>query len=562
MAEGALRIGVLCNSLQLQRWQLQSLQKLVEVPGVKLCVVVMNVPGEAIAKPALHAWSTALYRFYRHRVWKPSAMEVVDAAELLGGLPRVECRTVKQGIGEEFLPEDLVRISFHTPDILLRFGFNILRGGILSLPRHGVWSFHHGDEMKYRGGPPGLWEVMNGDPITGAMLQRLTDKLDAGHILRKGWFQTVDHSLEQTVDTVLMHSAIWPAQVCQELLLGNTQAALGRESPSEGRLYKYPRNLDFLRFLWKQWRNKVRFHGKELNEHEEWNIGVYHQPISTLLRDGHNTSVQWLPAPAAGQYRADPFGYYLDGALHVLYERYDQAEGQARIARLRPKQDNNLKRSRTMLDLGKHLSYPYIVEEAGQVFVVPEQAALGRVDLYRLIGTNEGLEPVANLLNEPLLDPTLFKHEGRWWLLGTKPPLTNVELFCYWSEAIGGPFLPHVLNPVKADIRSARPAGTPFVHEGQLWRPGQDSSLTYGGRISLNRVLELSPTAFVEETVKQIGSLTGRWSKGLHTISAAGDVALVAGKRFVTDPDQRRRVRGRKISGLFGNRGGKRKSGH
>jgi len=42
----------------------------------------------------------------------------------------------------------------------------------------GVWSWHHGDEDKYRGGPPAFWEIVNADPVTGALLQRLTERLD------------------------------------------------------------------------------------------------------------------------------------------------------------------------------------------------------------------------------------------------------------------------------------------------------------------------------------------------------------------------------------------------
>lgn len=553
MAEGKLRIGVLCNGMQLQRWQMECLQKLAEVPGVEFCMVAIKA-AQSMTSPKKHSWSTAFYRFYRHRLWKPHAMDPVDASGLLGQLPQVVCNPVLNGNAEHFAPADLEHIGSFRPDALLRFGFNILGGGILQLPKHGVWSFHHGDELKYRGGPPGFWEIMAGDPITGAILQRLTEKLDSGEVLRKGWFQTIDHSLKETVDTVLMHSAVWPAQICRELLAGKALAADGKAGYPDAPLYKYPRNWQFLQFLWLQWRNKLRFHRAELKDHEEWNIGVYHQPIASLLDEGHNTSVQWLPAPAEGQYRADPFGYYMEGQLHVLYERFDQEDGQARIARLRPKQDNNLKRSRTMLDLGKHLSYPYIVEHEGMTLVLPEQAALGRVELYRISAGNDGLEPVAVLLDEPLLDPTLFMHDGHWWLMGTKPPLTNVELFAYWSSSITGPFRPHLLNPVKTDIRSARPAGTPFVHEGTLWRPAQDSSLTYGGRISLNRVLELTPTAFAEETVKHIEPMTGRWSKGIHTISAAGEVTLFDGKRFLTDQAQRSRVRRRKLSGLLGKR--------
>ena len=68
------------------------------------------------------------------------------------------------------------------PDVLVRFGFGIVKGPMLDLPTHGVWGFHHGDEEKFRGGPPGFWEIMHDDPVTGAVLQRLTEKLDAGRI--------------------------------------------------------------------------------------------------------------------------------------------------------------------------------------------------------------------------------------------------------------------------------------------------------------------------------------------------------------------------------------------
>ena len=37
-------------------------------------------------------------------------------------------------------------------DILLRFGFGILRGKIIDVPRYDAWSFHH-DDREIRGGP-------------------------------------------------------------------------------------------------------------------------------------------------------------------------------------------------------------------------------------------------------------------------------------------------------------------------------------------------------------------------------------------------------------------------
>jgi hypothetical protein len=479
-------------------------------------------------------------------------MEEEDLTALLSGATHLAVCPELRGNAEHFPATDLAAVRAQAPDVLLRFGFNILGGEVLTLPRHGVWSFHHGDPEKYRGGPPGFWEIMNGDPITGAVLQRLTPRLDAGPILRQGWFNTVGHSLRETVDTVLMHTACWPSQVLRELLLGHEDAAVGRPPQKHGRLYRYPGNLAFLHFLLKQTANKWDFHRRELREHEDWNCAVLYQRITDLVTDDLSRNVRWLPPPSPQHYRADPFGYIdAAGQLHMLYERFDHATGRGAIARLRPKHDNVLKRSRTLLEDEAHRSYPFIVQRGNEVFVVPEQAATGRTELYRLTPDHERLEPITTLVEEPLFDPTLVEHEGRWWLFGTKAPLTNVELHAYHADRLEGPYQPHALNPVKLDIRSARPAGTPFQVNGVLYRPAQDSSLTYGGRIALNRVDVLTPELFRETTVKHIGPMPDcAWDKGMHTLSAVGEVCFIDGKRHVSVPERRKAVRARKLRRL------------
>jgi hypothetical protein len=205
-----------------------------------------------------------------------------------------------------------------------------------------------------------------------------------------------------------------------------------------------------------------------------------------------------------------------------------------------------------MLGGNGHLSYPFILEREGTVYVIPESASMGRVELYRVNEANEALEHVRTLLEEPLVDPTLFEHQGRWWLFGTKPPLTNVALFAFHAEGPFGPFTPHALNPIKLDVRSARPAGTPFRHGADLYRPAQDSSVSYGHRIALNCVHELSPTRFREEVARYIGPIKGPYGQGFHTISAVGDLTLVDGKRYVRNKAQEDRVRRRKLDRLSG----------
>ena len=61
-----------------------------------------------------------------------------------------------------------------TYDLILRHDFNIIKGEILNSSKYGIWSFHHGDTSKYRGGS-GFWEIINNEPTTGVTLLKLNN---------------------------------------------------------------------------------------------------------------------------------------------------------------------------------------------------------------------------------------------------------------------------------------------------------------------------------------------------------------------------------------------------
>ena len=66
---------------------------------------------------------------------------------------------------------------------------------------------------------------------------------------------------------------------------------------------------------------------------------------------------------------------------------------------------------------------------------------------------------------------------------------------------------------------------------GDLHRPAQDSSSTYGGSITLNHIVRLTTAEFREEPVATVGPLGGGpYAHGLHTLSAVGNRTLVDGK--------------------------------
>jgi hypothetical protein len=178
------------------------------------------------------------------------ALESVDLSGELGDLPALRCRVIRKGrFSEYFSPDDVRRVREAGLDFLLRFAFGIIRGEILESARYGVWSFHHDDEQRYRGGPPAFWEIYCQDPHTGVVLQRLTERLDGGIILKKGLFETAGHSYAENRDRGLFGGAGWPAEVCRDIYAARADYLFSKPSQSAAPIYRAPAEAQMLRYL-------------------------------------------------------------------------------------------------------------------------------------------------------------------------------------------------------------------------------------------------------------------------------------------------------------------------
>ncbi|MBK6347221.1 MAG: hypothetical protein IPF68_15060 [Bacteroidales bacterium] len=108
------------------------------------------------------------------------------------------------------------------------------------------------------------------------------------------------------------------------------------------------------------------------------------------------------------------------------------------------------------------------------------------------------------------------------------------KLKIFFAEKPEGPWEPHPDNPVKTDVRSSRSAGTPFIHEGVLYRPAMDYSEKLQGRIIINRVERLTTDDFAEVPVRELQPYAGSpWPDKIHTLTAMGDHTLIDGCKEV-----------------------------
>lgn len=261
-----LRFGIMCKGTEFPQWEADLLRRLVETPGVEPALLIIDNRPAPPRRPWWKRFITllrgkgVLYSLYMRYCVEPycSANFPQDLSGLLGHVDRLGCTVRTKGkFSEYFSEEDIARIRAYDLDFILRFEFNIIRGEILEIPRYGVWSFHHDDIDKYRGGPPCFWEIFFGDPETEVTLQKLTDRLDGGIVLERGWVATVLDSYARNLNNGLRLGIPWPARLCAEILEGRTEKFFRPPSPTHAKIYYRPTNRETIVYLARWLRRKL-----------------------------------------------------------------------------------------------------------------------------------------------------------------------------------------------------------------------------------------------------------------------------------------------------------------
>ena len=542
---GGLKFAVMLNSMTVQKWQYESLKALVDNPKVNAVLIILNDSEHSKKKGLLHkithySWQHLLFlQYYRH-LFRPKVFRQETVKDLFPDVDIIKCRTSKSKISEYFSENDINEIKARNADFIIKFGFGIIKGDILNCTPMGVWSFHHGDEQKYRGVPPGFWEIYYKDHKTGSILQRLTEKLDSGVILRKGIFKTIEHSWRENLEQSINLTKYWPVHVCNEIIDQGTFPDQTEGVSTNAPLFKIPGNTTFVLFLLKLLGNRIRFHFNELFYCENWQLGIIKARTADILGelqyDIDLEEVDFLQAKNANFYYADGFAVKDSERLLLLFEDYSYNSRQGHLSSVWfNERDYSFTKPVTLLKEPWHLSYPFVFKYKGSTYCLPECKDRKNVELYRLDTNSMKLIHERTLIeNLEAVDPSLIYHQNHWYLFFTAGYATNTELHIWHAENLEDEFMPHVLNPVKSNVGNSRPAGSLFYLDGKLYRPSQDCSRSYGGRIIINEVKILTEQFFLEQTVNVLEPPKG--FQGIHNLSFAGDSMLFDCKKMKFSP--------------------------
>ena len=546
MNKSTLRFAILCDSLEFPKWQAECLAELL-ASGLAEPVAVVTARQNAEPVSRLRrAWKNRnlilwrlFNRFYLNRF--SQSTKPVDLSAALGHVPAVEECPVKVGkFGEAFTEATLNFVRESGADFILRFGFGILKGEILTCTPYGVWSFHHGDPSQFRGQPPGFWEIQSGVPVTGTILQVLSEKLDAGSVLHAGFFQTLPHSYAKSRDAIYLGATSWVRRCCAAILEHGWPLPPAEQLAPTGPIYREPRNRDMVRFLLTTATAFVRNQLNYKAYRQQWNCGMVPAPIDVVAglqgkarQDEALKQTIWMPE-AKGIFRADPFGLPAPTGdqITVFFEEYDWRDGIGRIGQCRFG-SGEFGEFETIVSSPHHLSYPYVIKADEAGYIVPENSAARKLEALPI--GHDG-KPIELFADKYMVDSSIVYFRNKYWLFYVDDVRSkNTELYIMHADHPFGPWTSHPMNPVKSDVRSARPAGTPFVSDGKLYRPAQDCSTHYGSAVQINEVLVLTETDFREVPICRIEpDASGPYPFGLHTLSQAGNFTLIdaAKKQF------------------------------
>lgn len=530
---GRFKFGVICGSNGLNAWQKTTVQNLVAEDDIDLKFVVID-QSHIIQKrnKILTSW---LWRFYfKFRIERLlAALQPVKSDELFKDTILEQCNFISTADGSFAMPSKVIALLKNAElDFMLDFSSLPFSGQVLSIPKHGLWNFQFGDPEKYRKSAPCFWEIYKQEKHTSAYLQRLTEDVNQMEILHEGHLKTAI-SYRKNLDKILHECSSWPLKIATELRSGQTEIQTKTLPIWTKKVWRSPVGLHMIVFPFVQLKSVLQQVWKKLFFTDYWNVGIVHAPIQDFLDTSKKQKVHWFPDLGKDRFMADPFGIIYKDKLHILYEDLKFDEGIGKTASLLYNQ-GLFEKNEIVIDEPFHMSYPFLFKQGGEIYCIPETYQANQVRLYKASDFPDTwvFEKVL-IENYAGIDSTLFEYEGIWYLFSTnKNSGPHYNLNIHFATDCFGPWEAHPKNPVKTDIRSARPAGTLFEHKGEIYRPSMDYSEKIEGRISINKVELLSKNNFKEEAHQVMQPFEDCYfSDKVHTLSKVGSYTLVDGAK-------------------------------
>ncbi|WP_419213953.1 hypothetical protein ACNR9Q_07320 [Maribacter sp. X9] len=547
-----MKIGVFVyNSKQLDNWQLRILDGIVNDPTLELVLLIEggqeidwrlnnSLEGGHTFAGASHLLLKAQLYLEKEYLFKSKGSIIEsELGVVLNNIPTIQVQPVIDKKGSIFAPLEINLIQGYELDLLLNLGSGKIVGEMPNVAKYGTWTLVLKDYLEKRSGPVGFWEVHKKKPVIGATLLKTTSTTQETEILDTAFFNR-HWSITETATTVAEGSV---SLLFKNLVkLKDQYFVTSKESIVSLPKDIGPKPLEVLQYIfgfYGQFFNRLveKFMARYFKRRYEcWTIFTG----DTGFFDDITSGSFPLRMPD-DEFWADPFLHTYKGVDYLFFENYSYITKRGKIS-CGILTDTELTDIVDVLDFKYHLSFPFLFEENGEIFLMPESSENKKLQIYRAVDFPLRWELYSTAFEGELVADA-FIHvdtdKQKWLFLNKQASATapmNSELFIYQIDSLKfNSVIPHRQNPVIIDAKVARNGGSIFKHDGDFYRPSQRNiDGIYGRALNINKIEKLTISEYVENTVKIIAPTFDKKLMGLHHLHQCGG-------RFVFDAAYRTR---------------------
>lgn len=208
---------------------------------------------------------------------------------------------------------------------------------------------------------------------------------------------------------------------------------------------------------------------------------------------------------------ADPFLFVSGDTLFLFYE-FKRMNDKGVLAMVCTRDLASWSEPVVVLEEPFHLSYPWVFEEDGHIYMIPETCADHSIRIYEADNNNlthftfkqkimsrENTEGIVIDYS----DTSIFNQDGIYYLHTTANYNGINELELYTSLNLFGTYTRHPQSPIVKNMKSGRNGGCLLHLNTKLYRIAQDCMKRYGDNIHLFEVDEMTPFIYREHIVKE-----------------------------------------------------------
>ena len=516
-----INVGVIYNNDEVHAWLYKMLSEIKSSGRSEIVVLIKNRKTEKSFENTHYIYN--LYNKLDRKFFKvnPDALEKKSLKSIL------DIVTIDD--------QDIERIRTYNIDILIQIGVSSVSNQILNLAKYGIWSFCFENSRNCNHSPQTFWEVIKKRSEIVFRLMMLTESNNK--VLAT--YTTLPDNLSITKcknNCFWKAASILPRKIDELNRLGEldffkkVNESLNSANFSSYEIQKVPSNskalYDIVKFKWVRILKIL----KSFKYFDQW-ILLFNIEGSTLFSTDFSKFKKIIPPK--DRFWADPHVIKKNDRYYIFIEELIYTENKGFISVIEMDNLGNYKDSVKVLETDYHLSFPFIIEDQGEIYMIPESKQNNNIYLYKCVDFPYKWELEIILMeNVKAVDTVVIFKNKKYWLF------TNMvenegssyydDLYLFSSDTlVSNKWKPHPENPIVSDVKNARMAGKLFVLNDNIYRPSQNCSNHYGYGMQINKVIELNETSYIEET---ICSINPDWDKNIrstHSITNVDNLTVI-----------------------------------